>query len=89
MEEVASLPDKVQITLTVMDRQGDLMAHPKARAETTERVEMAGAVMVIAAAAPAPVPVRAIRTRTKKRNYSVPFGGVVETRAENITRRKN
>ena len=38
-EQVANLPDKVQITPTVMDRRKVITAHPKARAETTEKVE--------------------------------------------------
>ena len=51
MEEVASPQDWVQITPMVMDSRGEIMAHPKAPAKTTEGVEMAEVVAAMAVAA--------------------------------------
>ena len=51
MEEVASLPGKVQDAPTVMDNRRETTAHPKVPAKTTERVETAEAVAVTAAVA--------------------------------------
>ena len=51
MEEVASLLDKVQITPMVMDSRREITARPEAPARTTERVEVAEAVMATAVAA--------------------------------------
>ena len=51
MEEVASLPVKVQITPMVMGSRRETMARAKTPARNAERVEMAGAVVMVAAAA--------------------------------------
>ena len=51
MEEVASLPDKVQITPMVMDSRRVITVCPEAPARTTERVEVVEAVTAMAAAA--------------------------------------
>ena len=51
MEEVACLPDKVQITPMVMDSRRVITARPEAPARTTERVEVAEAATAMAAAA--------------------------------------
>ena len=51
MEEVASLPDKVQVTLMVMGGRGETTVCPEAPAKTIERVEVAVAVMATAVAA--------------------------------------
>ena len=51
MEDVASLPDKVQITPMVMDSRREITARPEAPARTTERVEVAEAVTATAVAA--------------------------------------
>ena len=57
VEEVASPQDWVQITPMVMDSRGEIMAHPRAPAKTTERVEMVEVVVAteVAAAAAATV----------------------------------
>ena len=51
MEEVASLPVKVQINPMVMDNRMETMARARTPARTAERVGMAGAVVTVAAAA--------------------------------------
>ena len=55
MEEVASHQDWVQITPMVMDSKGEIMAHPKAPAKTTERVEMVEVVVATEVAAAAAI----------------------------------
>ena len=54
MGEVASLPDRVQ-TILVADRRGGIMAHLRAPAKTTERVEMAEVVVATEVATAAAV----------------------------------
>ena len=48
---MASLPDKVQITLMVMGSRREIMVCPEAPDRTIERVEVAEAVTAMAAAA--------------------------------------